>query len=277
MPSGLDLGKAKYGGPFTTEQVEDVKAFYGILKVLFSMGPAFFIGIATDQLLDNYYYHTQNIYYRGRLSQTTELYLLGYGLLHELIIVFFIPLYIYIVRPFVFHYIPGMLKRIGLGIIVMIVSLIFIFVMDTMAHVENKESAYCMLQLSYYWYNNSYEIVPQNAFVIVPRCLSSCYTLLIYIALYEFICSQSPHSMKGLLIGLSFAIKGAFQLLGTMFVMLAQLIAPQSLLSCGMEYYLLNISVGVAAINLYLYAAKKYQYRLRDEPCHVHRYVEEYY
>ena len=107
VPSGLDLGKAKYGGPFTTEQVEDVKAFYGILKVLFSMGPAFFMGIATDQLLDNYYFHTQNNYNRGRLSQTTELYLLGDGLLHELIIVVFIPLYIYIVRPFVFHYIPG--------------------------------------------------------------------------------------------------------------------------------------------------------------------------
>ena len=37
IPSGLDLGKNKYGGPFTTEQVEDVKAFYGILKILFSL------------------------------------------------------------------------------------------------------------------------------------------------------------------------------------------------------------------------------------------------
>ena len=36
LPTGLDLGKDKYGGPFTTEQVEDVKAFYGILKVLFA-------------------------------------------------------------------------------------------------------------------------------------------------------------------------------------------------------------------------------------------------
>ena len=32
IPSGLDLGKSKYGGPFTTEEVENVKAFYGILK-----------------------------------------------------------------------------------------------------------------------------------------------------------------------------------------------------------------------------------------------------
>ena len=30
LPSRLDLGKEKYGGPFTTEQVEDVKAFIGI-------------------------------------------------------------------------------------------------------------------------------------------------------------------------------------------------------------------------------------------------------
>ena len=34
LPSGLDLGKSKYGGPFTTEQVEDVKSFYEVLKVI---------------------------------------------------------------------------------------------------------------------------------------------------------------------------------------------------------------------------------------------------
>ena len=51
IPTGLDLGKNKYGGPFTTEQVEDVKAFYGILKILFSLGITFFFWIL---LLDLY-------------------------------------------------------------------------------------------------------------------------------------------------------------------------------------------------------------------------------
>ena len=41
IPSGLDLGKSKYGGPFTTEQVEDVKAFYGISKLIFTLGFVF--------------------------------------------------------------------------------------------------------------------------------------------------------------------------------------------------------------------------------------------
>ena len=33
IPSRIDLGKSKYGGPFTTEQVEDVKTFFHLLVV----------------------------------------------------------------------------------------------------------------------------------------------------------------------------------------------------------------------------------------------------
>ena len=33
IPSRVDLGKSKYGGPFTTEQVEDVKTFFKLLVV----------------------------------------------------------------------------------------------------------------------------------------------------------------------------------------------------------------------------------------------------
>ena len=40
-PSRLDLAKQKYGGPYTTRQVEDVKAFLGILKVLLTAAPVF--------------------------------------------------------------------------------------------------------------------------------------------------------------------------------------------------------------------------------------------
>ena len=44
LPSGLDLGKNKYGGPFTTEEVEDVKAFYGILKSTLQFWDSIFLG-----------------------------------------------------------------------------------------------------------------------------------------------------------------------------------------------------------------------------------------
>ncbi len=48
IPTGLDLAKNKYGGPFTTEEVENVKAFYGILKIIVALGPVFFFTYAVD-------------------------------------------------------------------------------------------------------------------------------------------------------------------------------------------------------------------------------------
>ncbi len=33
FPSRIDLGKMKYGGPFTTEQVEDVKTLFQVLFI----------------------------------------------------------------------------------------------------------------------------------------------------------------------------------------------------------------------------------------------------
>ena len=37
IPLRIDLGKSKYGGPFTTEEVEDTKTFFSILLLLLSM------------------------------------------------------------------------------------------------------------------------------------------------------------------------------------------------------------------------------------------------
>ena len=58
LPAGLDLGKGKYGGPFTTDEVGDVKSFYGILKVLFALGPVFSLHFPSDRALTWYIWHT---------------------------------------------------------------------------------------------------------------------------------------------------------------------------------------------------------------------------
>ena len=41
IPSRLDFAKERFGGPFTTEQVENVKTFLRILLVLVALGPVF--------------------------------------------------------------------------------------------------------------------------------------------------------------------------------------------------------------------------------------------
>ena len=82
--------------------------------------------------------------------------------------------------------------------------------------------------------------------------------------------------MKGLFIGLSFAIRGLSELLASL-LLLPIRFSRFSLPSCGMEYYMMTIVVGVVGLAVYVYVARKYKLRERDEPCHVHRFVEEYY
>ena len=57
LPSRLDFGKSKYGGPFTTEQVEDVKTFFGglglvlIVSAVFGMTNENFWKILEDKVM----------------------------------------------------------------------------------------------------------------------------------------------------------------------------------------------------------------------------------
>ena len=41
--SRIDYGKQRYRGPYTTEEVEDVKVFLNMMKIIFSMGPVFML------------------------------------------------------------------------------------------------------------------------------------------------------------------------------------------------------------------------------------------
>ena len=51
IPSRLDFAKERYGGPFTTEQVENVKTFLRILIVLFAIGPVFALEVPGSYFL----------------------------------------------------------------------------------------------------------------------------------------------------------------------------------------------------------------------------------
>ena len=80
--------------------------------------------------------------------------------------------------------------------------------------------------------------------------------MLIYPAVYEFICAQSPHSMKGLFIGSSFAIRGVSELLASLLLkpfMFSRFPLP----SFGMEYYMMTIVLDVGLAG-FVYVASKY-------------------
>ena len=56
-----------------------------------------------------------------------------------------LPLYLCILRHLIGRYIPGMLKRIGLGMIMRLLSLLSVFIIDTIGHVLHLNNQ-CFLQ-----------------------------------------------------------------------------------------------------------------------------------
>ena len=263
LPSRFDLGKEKYGGPFTTEEVENVKAFVGILSVLLTIGPTFVADIALNgDLLDH------SIEYFNSTISTQYTYFYHSGILTPLMIVILIPFYLSLLRPFIHSRIPGMLKRIGLGLILLMLSVLCNLLMDSIFGRHHHK------------HRGILNYVDNNPHLfLIQFSLNAVGYMLLYISTYEFICAQSPHSMKGLLIGTFFAIKGFFQSFGALvlYTPINRFCFEGDFPLCGFIYYALIIVVLLIGIVAYAVVARKYQYRQRDEPDNIYRYAEEYY
>ena len=112
--------------------------------------------------------------------------------------------------------------------------------------------------------------------LIIQEVLVAVAYVFIYGGVFEFICAQSPHAMKGFLIGIFFAIKGLFQLIGVLGILLPFSFWQDSP-RAGLVYFLVNIVISVAGVVAFIVAAKRCQYRQREEDCNIRKFIEEFY
>ena len=272
LPSRMDLGKLRYGGHFTTEQVENVKVFLRIVMILFSLGPAFLMDVAVSVSTikhDSDYDENTTTY---KISDSSRVLFLDYGMLSPLLVVVCIPVYLSIIRPFFSRCIPNMLKRMGLGIALLCITFALLIAFDITAYSDNDELS-CLLNDSHEFKKKQHPVYT----VIALHTLSSLYHMLLYIAAWEFICSQSPQSMKGLLFGLFYAIRGFYQSLATVLFLPFYYDWKIYIISCHSGYYMLNLCVGFVSLLVYTVVARRYKYRKRDDICNIYQYAERYY
>ena len=118
-------------------------------------------------------------------------------------------MYLCLLKPFIRAYIPEMRKRMELGMALILLSGLCILVMGIVRN--NCTHYYCGLI--------TYLIDIHPKFPMFQFILNGISCLLQYVSAFEFICAQSPQSMKGLLIGMFFAIKGIFKSLSVLFAL----------------------------------------------------------
>ena len=248
IPSRIDLGKRKYGGPFTTEEVENVKTFLQLLKLLLSLS-----GILIALLVATLIYFQELESFNN--SQTV--------LINALCLTATAGL-LFLCRVFCcFHKCHlSMLKRIGIGAALAITFLLSTLLINSIKYFS--KDAQNLINISY-------------VILVIPNILFEISHFLLAISLLEFIIAQSPHTMKGILIGFYYVLR--FGLAG--FFALIQKVSctyVYGAVSCNeIVSYIVITGVALLSFIMYCIIAYKYKLRERDEVVNVHIFAEEYY
>ena len=186
-PSRIDIGKNKYGGPFSTEQVEDTKTFLRILLLFFSLFGLRAIKNNTEGIIKEIRPSFGNIS-TANTTIFTSYVIIGSDSNHltSLTVLVTIPLCQIILKPLLHNYYPAMLKRFWLGLLLTILSTTTVLVLKCKNDKIDKE---VFLNL-----------------IAIPQILNGLAYILVFVTALEFILAQAPRSMQGLLIGLWYAM-----------------------------------------------------------------------
>ena len=276
-PSRIDFAKERYGGPFTTEQVEDVKTFLKLLIVLLVICPIFFLEIPLGPLFTSFSDHVST---KKMPTQECSLSTVFHHtvVLRNIMGIAIFLVYIWLIYTVLRRCIPRTLYRIFFGELLFILGAVSLFIIDSTGHAQyytrNHETAACVFMGNYS--NHSAHLGLPWAVNILPAFLLEGAVGIVIITTFEFISAQSPHSMKGLLIGVFYAFRGFFNFLGAMSVLPFSVSAIWSsdymkthmptVTNCGFGYLLLNCVVGFMSVLLFTVVARRYKNRQRNDP-----------
>ena len=283
IPPRIDLGKSKYGGPFTTEEVEDTKTFFSILLLLLSM-----IGFH----LSGHGYSVETELMNNQCPSHWVMVTFGDPLLSIfLTTIIGVPLY-EVVRKCCPNYNPSMLKRMGFGLFCCLIkeaiAIIIRFRMNgngSCKHFDNNTIDSCFFLTSRLIINGtclSISNATNNLFycdqnntpfllLLIPNILQGLAFFLVFMTALEFICAQAPLRLKGLLIGIWYALLATNYLL----VEVPELFTVSSL--SWTIFHAVKAFAIFLSLMIYMCVSNRYQYRLRDEVVNERFLVEEIY
>ena len=286
IPRRINLGKNKYGGPFTNEEVEDTKTFLRILPLLLCL---FGYHLAGDG------YSAPDQLQRTSCPSLPVLLLIVLNPLHmsTLVVVVGIPLYRLIINK-CSRYIKKvrMLTKMWMGLYLSLVQVVFYIIVvinhDSKYWSQHNSIAYVLKKHQFYQYspkfacmnirfrpfNNSYETTDNpvdNTYLwfIIPQLLNGLSSLLVSMTVFEFICAQAPRTTQGLLIGLwyaTFSIR--YLLVGLVDAFLFE--KTSWLIFEGVKVFLILVS-----LVLFSCVSRRYRYRQRDEIVNVQGMIED--
>ena len=243
-PSRLDLGKEKYGGPFTVEEVENVKTVLRMIPLMICI-----VGLSCA---DEVYWSTMKG--PNPINSSFKSCLISNNTMTYVTPTFLLLLHQFLICPCFNKYIPSMLKRIGLGLVFALAT--------TLSYVVIFK--YQKNTLSYF-----------NDLLLIPQILYGVAFALIYPTSLEFTIAQSPVEMRGMMVGMWFASLGVGYLIN---INTKYPFGCDDISICPSFYYYITRSIVIFIILLiFLVLAKWYKFHVRENEINIVQIVDEHY
>ena len=286
-PSRIDFGKSKYGGPFTTEQVEDVKTFFRIIGLVSICGAVYAMRLDYQFFPIRTYVHKE---FTSAKKSTDYNQCLHNGIpfmLYSICVVVSIPLNEIFIYP-IFRRCSGLKSH--FKIIIGAITLLLVYTLTTVlftysrkAFIEtslshNDTSIKCLFREG----ANSLNYMNDFKLLSIPECLFAISEILLIIGIIEYYCAQVPYSMKGLLAGCYYACLELFVALdhASSLPFTTNLFnwTTGTIYSCGFWYFQTKIILMVIAVFLCLLTFKFCKKRKREDVLpNEHIFAERYY
>ena len=277
LPSRIDFGKSKYGGPFTIEQVEDVKTFFRLVVVVAVASITFSVIFATFSLIVKLL----------NMMSITESADESWHYKHTSIIVFLyiwaigFPPYEFIIYPLLHRLLIIINTKIMsvIGVILLLLTVLSLMLIEIAARrisIDNNVniSIQCVglstlaASMDYRW-------------LAVPCVLHSLSIATCIVISIRFIAAQSPYSMRGLIMGAAY---GLLILSGAMSIAVSVPFKHNlplwgtGVVSCGFWQAVMLLIVEGTAGTLLVVALNKYKSRMREDVLpNEHIFAERYY
>ena len=277
-PSRLDFGKKQYGGPFTTEEVEDVKTFLHLLLLLMTLFGYHVAGDGFMVAMNMQLYSCPPFAVWGIL-------VFNPASLSSMVVLISIPVVWFV--PKFYRLTPNMLKRIGIGLFMMVLQDFAYIGLTSLPAALGKSPMYSPnSNFTPYEYclSNTANIliigsqIPSNPnitadntflWLIVPQVFNGVAQLLVNMTVLEFLCAQAPRSLQDLLIGLWYAMFSIRYLM--MRSLNCAITSPDSILI----YQVVRTVLVLLSFVTYICVSRGYQYRVRDWVVKVQWMVED--
>uniref|UniRef100_A0A1X7VPM9 Uncharacterized protein n=1 Tax=Amphimedon queenslandica TaxID=400682 RepID=A0A1X7VPM9_AMPQE len=250
-PSRLDLGKDKYGGPFTEEEVEDVKTFFRMLPLL----------IATvSYAVSDEVYHWIMLGWFGAVKLSFLDCAIASDFFNFATSTVSFIFWLLIIKYCFQNCIPSILKRLSAGQVVNFIALLSKLILLTINPLDSTNT------------NNA---PYTNNFLILSQFLDGLKFILIIPASLEFTVAQSPVHMRGVMVGLWLASMGCGYLFN---INLKYPFGCDNEYMCtSYQYYLIKCILVLIFLIVFLVLAKFYKYRVRENEVNVHLIVDDHY